>query len=107
MNKGLYYKILLDDTIVGGINLFDNGGEHFSLGAIFIDPQFHNQGIGSMAIKFIEEKHSQVKKWTLDTPSLNINNHRFYERHGYIKVGEIQPQKDVEFYLSIFEKLID
>lgn len=104
IKNGMYYKIVVDDVIVGGINLYDLGNGHFCLGAIFISPEYQNQGIGSMAIDFIEEKYKEVKRWTLDTPYLNIANHRFYERHGYKKVNEIQPQKGVEFYLYIYEK---
>lgn len=100
----MYYKIMVYDAIVGGINLFDMGKGHFCLGAIFITPEYQNQGIGSKAIGFIEEKYSQAERWTLDTPYLNTANHKFYERHGYEKIGEIQPQMDREFYLFLYEK---
>jgi GNAT superfamily N-acetyltransferase len=107
IERGMYYKILVDDMIAGGINLYDLGDGHFCLGAIFISPEYQSQGIGSKAIEFIEKKYDHVKRWTLDTPYLNTGNHRFYEKHGYRKVDEIQPQKDVEFYLYIYEKQMD
>lgn len=98
---------MLDNTIVGGLNLYDMSDGCFSLGAIFISPEYQNQGIGSRAIEFIEEKYNWVKKWILDTPYLNTANHRFYERHGYKRIKKIQPQTDVDFYLFIYEKLMD
>lgn len=104
VGNGMYYKILVDDTIVGGMKLFDRGNNDFRLGAIFISPAYQNQGIGSKAIKFIETEYNHIKKWTLDTPYLNTRNHKFYEKHGYKKIDEIQPQKDVEFYLFIYQK---
>lgn len=104
VENGMYYKILVDGVIVGGINLYDLGEGHFYLGAIFVSPKYQGQGIGSKAIEFIEMKYDQVKKWTLDTPYLNTGNHRFYEKHGYRKINEIQPQKGVEFYLYVYEK---
>lgn len=107
IENGMYYKILVDSVIAGGINLFDLGERHFCLGAIFISPEYQRQGIGSKAIEFIEKKYDWVKRWTLDTPYLNTINHRFYEKHGYRKIDEIQPQKDVEFYLYIYEKQMD
>lgn len=107
VNSGLYYKIMVEDIIVGGLNLYDFGNDHFRLGAIFISPEYQNQGIGSRAIESIEEKYNWVKKWTLDTPYLNTANHRFYERHGYKKIQKIQPQKDVDFYLFLYEKKMD
>lgn len=107
VEKGMYYKILVDDIIVGGINLFDLGKRCFSLGAIFISPEYQNKGIGSKAMNFIEDKYNYANKWSLETPYLNTHLHRFYEKHGYKKVNEIQPQKGVEFYLFIYEKEID
>lgn len=104
VKNGMYYKIVVDGVIVGGINLYDLGKGHFHLGAIFISPEYQSQGTGSMAIEFIEEKYNEVKIWTLDTPYLNTANHRFYERHGYKKIDEIQPQKGVDFYLYIYMK---
>jgi GNAT superfamily N-acetyltransferase len=107
IENGMYYKIMLDDCIVGGINLYDLGNENFCLGAIFVSPEYQNHGIGSKTIEFIEKKYSWVKRWTLDTPYLNTRGHRFYERHGYKKIDELQPEKDVEFYLFIYEKRIN
>lgn len=105
IKNNMYYKIMVDSAIVGGINLYDLGGGHFYLGAIFISPEYQDQGIGSTTIKFVEEKYNEVKKWTLDTPYLNTRDHRFYEKNGYKKIDEIQPEKGVEFYLFIYEKL--
>jgi GNAT superfamily N-acetyltransferase len=107
VENGIYYKIMSDDTIVGGINLFDLGNRHFCLGAIFISPEYQNRGIGSKTIVFIENKYSQAKRWILETPYLNTANHRFYERHGYKKIDEIQPEKGKNFYLFIYEKQVE
>ncbi len=104
IRNGLYYKIASEGKIVGGINLYDLGDGHFRLGAIFIDPAYQNRGIGSKAIRFIESKHADVKKWSLDTPYQNYSTHAFYKKHGYVKVGEIQPMKDVDFWLFEFVK---
>ncbi|WDV46698.1 GNAT family N-acetyltransferase [Clostridiaceae bacterium M8S5] len=106
LHSGLYYKIMIDDIIVGGINLYDLKNGHFRLGAIFISPEYQNQGIGTKAIEFIEKKYNKIKKWTLDTPYLNIANHRFYERHGYKRIGKIKPSKNDDFYLYLYEKEI-
>lgn len=104
---GMYYKILAKEAIVGGFKLFDLGNGHFCLGAIFIAPDYQNQGIGSAALEFIEEKYNRVKRWTLDTPYLNTANHRFYERHGYKKIDTIQPERGKEFYLFVYEKILE
>jgi GNAT superfamily N-acetyltransferase len=87
INEEDYYKIVLDGQIVGGIVVWDEGEGHFHLDLIFLEPAFHNQGIGSQAMQFIEQKYS-AQRWTLDTPSYAIRNQHFYEKFGYVKTGE-------------------
>ncbi len=82
-----FYKILADGQIVGGLSVFNMGRGHYHLDVIFIDPAYHNQGIGSQAIHFIEKTYP-AKKWTLNTPDYATRNHHFYEKLGYVKVGE-------------------
>jgi hypothetical protein len=51
--------------------------------------------------------YPDARKWSLDTPYKSYRNHYFYEKHGYVKVGETQPEKENEFYLFLYEKNID
>ena len=95
------YKILLDAKIVGGIVIWNRGNGHYHLDIIHIDPPYHGQGIGSQAMKFIESAHP-ASKWTLDTPAYATRNHHFYQKLGYIKVGE--QTEDDGFVLWNYEK---
>ena len=105
MRKGIYYKILDDDRLIGGIILFDMHGRHMNLGRIFIDPAYQDRGIGTQAIEFIEDRHRHVNRWSLDTPSWAIRNQHFYGKMGYVKVGEEQmPGEDWPLWL--YEKRI-
>jgi GNAT superfamily N-acetyltransferase len=88
MKKSLYYKILSDGEIIGGIIIFRMGGGHYVLGRIYIDPDYQNQGIGQEAMEFIEQTFPDAEKWTLDTPAWAARNHHFYEKLGYVCVGE-------------------
>ena len=81
------YKIMVDGQIVGGIVVFGKGQGHFHLDLIYIDPDYHNRGIGTQAMQFLE-RHYAATKWTLDTPDWATRNHHFYEKFGYVKVGE-------------------
>jgi GNAT superfamily N-acetyltransferase len=103
MKTGIYYKILAGDQIVGGVILFDMHRHHFNLGRIFVDPDWQNQGIGSQAIRFVEKTFPYVKKWSLDTPEWAIRNHHFYEKLGYVKVGEEVPE-GADIRLCLYEK---
>lgn len=83
------YKIMDNTQIIGGIVIFNEGNGHFHLDLIFIAPEFHNRGIGTQALQFIEAKYPATK-WTLDTPAWAVRNRHFYEKFGYIKVDEFE-----------------
>jgi GNAT superfamily N-acetyltransferase len=106
ISKAQYYKISYNDTIVGGFSLYDMGNLHFELGSIYIDPKYQGKGIGQQAISYIEQIYPEVRKWTLDTPYLSFRNHDFYEKMGYIKIGEEKLEAPQEFVLFLYEKNI-
>lgn len=103
IEKHICYKIVLDSIIIGGITIFYRGEGHYHLHIIHIDPSYQGKGIGSQAMKFIELAHPATK-WTLDTPAYAIRNHHFYQKLGYIKVG--QQTEDNGFVLWNYEKNI-
>lgn len=79
-----YYKITVDGRCVGGIVVFMMGESHYHLDLIFLDPAYHNRGIGTQAMHFIEQVHP-ADRWTLDTPQWAIRNQHFYEKLGYVR----------------------
>lgn len=103
---GQYYKIIEDNIIVGGIKLFHLQNGYMRVGTIYIDPDYQNRGIGSEALKFIENQFSKVKIWSLDTPYKSYRNHHFYEKLGYSRVGEEKPDPGKEFCLYVYEKKV-
>ncbi len=82
------FKILCDGQVVGGMIVLDMGQGHFELGRIWIDPDYHNRGIGGKALAYIEQAFPQATRWTLDTPTWATRNRYFYAKHGYREVGE-------------------
>ncbi|GKX68859.1 GNAT family N-acetyltransferase [Inconstantimicrobium mannanitabidum] len=99
------YKMVLDGKIVGGMSCFNQGNGEFWLGGIYIDSAHQNMGIGAKAIRFLEQEFHEAKVWRLDTPYKNYRNHHFYEKMGYVKIGETEPRKDKGgFYLYLYEK---
>ncbi len=102
-----YSYILKDDNqIIGGIVVTDKENGHYHLGPIFVKLEYQNKGIGSLAMKFIENEFPNTNKWTLETPYLSYRNHHFYEKHGFIKVGETEPDPERNgFYLFLYEKI--
>jgi ribosomal protein S18 acetylase RimI-like enzyme len=97
-----FYKIVFEGQIIGGIIVVDMGEGHFHLDVLNVDPSYHNRGIGTQAMQFIERTYPATK-WTLDTPAYAIRNQHFYEKFDYVKVGETNHNG---FILWAYEKLV-
>lgn len=89
MERDEFYKIVVDGQIVGGMILFSKGEGHWHVDLLNIVPEYQNMGIGKQAIAFIEQTYPAAK-WTLDTPGYALRNQHFYEKCGYVKVGETE-----------------
>ncbi|PED07625.1 GNAT family N-acetyltransferase [Bacillus pseudomycoides] len=79
----VYYKIINNKDIVGGIIVTITGKSFGRIDRIFIDPDYQGEKIGSRVIELIEEKFPTVRTWDLETSSRQVNNHHFYEKMGY------------------------
>ncbi|GKX68781.1 GNAT family N-acetyltransferase [Inconstantimicrobium mannanitabidum] len=96
--------ILLDDgKIIGGIGGVDKGNGNFYLGCIYVALEYQSKGVGSMIMKFLDDKFPNAITWTLETPYLSYRNHHFYEKHGFVKVGQTKPRDD-GFFLFLYER---
>jgi len=81
------YNMVDAGQIIGGIVVFDMGQGHVHIDRIFIDPAYHNRGIGTRAMQFLEQTYPATL-WSLDTPTWAVRNQHFYEKLGYVKVKE-------------------
>ncbi|MBD3843044.1 MAG: GNAT family N-acetyltransferase [Campylobacterales bacterium] len=79
----VYYKIIYNKDIVGGIIVTITGKSFGRIDRIFVDPDYQGKKIGSRVIELIEEEFPTVRTWDLETSSRQVNNHRFYEKMGY------------------------
>lgn len=87
-----YFKILYQEELVGGVIVTLEGKRHGRVDRIFVDPEYQGKGIGSSAIRLIENKFPLVKSWELETSSRQLNNHAFYEKMGYTKIFESEDE---------------
>jgi RimJ/RimL family protein N-acetyltransferase len=88
MRAGEYYTILYGEQIVGGVIVFRKGTREYELGRIFIEPEFQNQGIGTMAFDYLWQTYPLAKRWTLGTPKWNRRTRHFYAKVGFTEIGE-------------------
>ncbi|MFX0060811.1 MAG: GNAT family N-acetyltransferase [Candidatus Hermodarchaeota archaeon] len=106
-DESIGYKILAEGKVIGGfiVWIFDHGKN--SLGTIFIDPDYQDQGIGTQAMQFIFDSYADTKSWTLGTPSWAKKNHHFYEKNGFKKIREEKVDDLDEGVSFIYQKLIE
>lgn len=97
------FTIVEGERVIGGIVVLVKGNGHYHLDLIFIIPEYHNRGIGTQAMRFLENAYPAATLWTLDTPTWAIRNIHFYEKLGYVKVGEFE---DGDTSLIAYEKRI-
>lgn len=55
---------------------------------IFILPRFQNGGVGQAVMNQLFEMYPNTKTWALDTIKQDARNCHFYERCGFMRVGE-------------------
>jgi ribosomal protein S18 acetylase RimI-like enzyme len=104
--KQLYFKIVREGEIVGGLILMRESDDHISIARIFIKPSLQNEGLGTQALRFMELIFPRCRRWTVLTPFLSFRNHHFYEKLGYVKIGETEPYLPNGYVLYLYEKRI-
>ena len=84
------YKIIFDNKVVGNLSFTSEDNNSYYIGCLCVVPQYENKGIGKETIRLIEEKFSEAKIWSLETPKDKLKNIYFYEKLGYKIVKEPQ-----------------
>lgn len=96
-----YWKLLLDGRIVGGAIVFTYPRGRTYLARIFLDPEFHRQGLGLRAMEALLAAYPEARVWRLETPPWNRRTRAFYERLGFRVVRETE--EDVFFQRTMSE----
>lgn len=78
-----FFKILVDNDIIGGFWFIQGNSEEACLYRLFIDPKFHRKGIGLQSFDFLFTKFSDIKIWTLKVPIWNTRTPEFYKKIGF------------------------
>lgn len=105
IKKFRYFEILSETKVIGGIIVKQIDRKTCYILRIFISPKWQNTGAGTTAMQLIENEFPKAKKWQLDTPYLSFQNHHFYEKLGYRKIGETKPESN-GFYCFLYEKQV-
>ncbi len=91
-NSAILKHTAADGQIQGCVylNQTDDG---FYLGMLSVDPEVQNAGIGKALLKQAEayarsKQHNKIQISVLDS---RVELIAWYERHGYVKTGELKP----------------
>lgn len=68
------------NSIVGFISMVEN-----EIGGLFVNPEFHSKGIGTLLIKHIEQIHEELE---VEVFEQNKIGRPFYEKYGFKKTKE-------------------
>lgn len=100
------YAIYKDSVPIGVVIVWINGNHENFLGNIFVDPDFQDQGIGTLIWKFIEQKYPETRVWRTETPGFSKRNHNFYVNKCGFKIVKIEHPGDKYEESYILEKEI-
>jgi len=88
-NGGEFWTAVENDSVVGTIALMYKGVGNCVLKKFFVKKEYRGQGIGyrlyCRLIEFAKKNH--INTIILDTPSVAVDSHRFYERAGFVKIS--------------------
>lgn len=87
-----YYKILVEEHLVGGVILTLTGNRFGRIDRIFIDPAYQGRGFGSEVIRLVEKAHPSVTTWDLETSQRQKGNFHFYEKMGFERTFETEDE---------------
>lgn len=90
--NGMVYTIKLDDIIIGVIRYSLFWQSIPFLDMIYIDSHYQGEGIGKQAINYWESQMNTLGyKYVLTSTQEDESAKFFYEKMGYIRIGEFLP----------------
>ena len=98
------YIFLKNGVVVGTvrINIYPES-KSGRVSALGVAPQYQGQGIAQQALLKIEEMHSDIERWFLDTILQEVGNCHLYEKIGYKRTGEFEKINE-KMTLVVYEK---
>ena len=102
---GGFYKIVIDDKVVGAICVYWKEEVQYWISPMFILPSHQGKGIAQEAITLIEKMFPQAISWELATLQEEKRNCYLYEKMGYIKTG-VSRKLNESATLIFYKKLL-
>ena len=98
-NGGAFYIAVENNEIIGTFAFMNYGNKNAVLKKFFVRKDFRNKKLGLALYNTVLEKLKQdgYKQALLDTPTVALASHRFYEKAGFKKLEENLPPFEYEY----------
>jgi len=85
-------KCSINEEVVGSVYLNKNGSDLY-FGMLTVDPDKQNTGTGKLLLKHVEwyAREQNCNRIHMTVISVRDELIAWYERHGFIKTGEVKP----------------
>ena len=98
------YIFIKNDVATGTVRIIlEAETKSAKISALAVLPQYQGQGISQQALLQIEQIHSEIEHWSLDTILEEKGNCHLYEKLGYKRTGKLQKIND-KMTLVFYEK---
>jgi hypothetical protein len=88
INAHYYYAIYFHDQIIGGVAVQKRADYEYRISPMYLSICFQNKGLGTEILNAIFSLYPDARLWSLSTPKMSLRNGHFYEKFGFISVGE-------------------
>jgi GNAT superfamily N-acetyltransferase len=88
INAHDYYAIYFQDQIIGGVAVQKRADYEHRISPMYLSPSYQNKGLGTQIVNSIFLLYPDARLWSLSTPKPSLRNGHFYEKFGFISVGE-------------------
>ena len=104
----LYPKhiILSDNKPVGCISCHQIRPQEYEIGCLCVIPEYQGKGIGTQAVRFVQDYYEDWKRITLVTPLNKSENVRFYTEKCGFQIVCTEKDGDTELARFLLERQI-
>jgi len=86
-HDGGYFKILVNNILVGAICILWRNKTQFWISPMFISPEYQGKGIAQKTISLVKAMFPEATSWELATLLEEKRNCYLYEKMGFIQTG--------------------